>query len=62
MALVAQYDLEMCQMNVKTKFLNGDIDEKIYAVPLENFVSKDFKHILCKLKKSYYGLKQASYQ
>ena len=60
MALVAHFDLELHQMNVKTAFLNGDIDETIYVVQLENFVSEDPKNMVCKLKKSIYGLKQAS--
>ena len=37
MALVAQYDLELHQMDFKTVFLNGNIDETIYMVQLENF-------------------------
>ena len=32
MALVAHFDLELHQMDVKTVFLNGDIDETIYMV------------------------------
>ena len=39
MALVARFDLEFHQMDVKTAFLNGDIDETIYMVQPENFVS-----------------------
>ena len=39
MALVAHFDLELHQMDVKTTFLDGDIDETIYMVQLENFVS-----------------------
>ncbi|RVW36529.1 Retrovirus-related Pol polyprotein from transposon TNT 1-94 [Vitis vinifera] len=62
MALVAHYDLELHQMDVKTAFLNGDIDETIYMVQLENFVSEDSKNMVCKLTKSIYGLKQASRQ
>ncbi|KAK8944130.1 hypothetical protein KSP39_PZI007676 [Platanthera zijinensis] len=62
MALVAQFDLELHQMDVKTAFLNGDIDETIYMVQPENFVSGDPKRTVCKLKKSIYGLKQASRQ
>ena len=49
-------------MDVKTAFLNGDIDETIYMVQPENFVSGDPKTMVCKLKKSIYGLKQASRQ
>ena len=62
MALVAHFDLELHQIDVKTAFLNGDIDETIYMVQPENFVSGDTKRMVCKLKKSIYGLKQASRQ
>ena len=62
MALVAHYDLELHQMDVKTAFLNGDIVETIYMVQPENFVSGDPKNMVCKLKKSIYRLKQASRQ
>ena len=49
-------------MDVKTTFLNGDINEMIYMVQLENFVSDDAKAMVCRLKKSIYRLKQASRQ
>lgn len=49
-------------MDVKTAFLNGNIDEKIYMVQPENFVSGDPKNMVCRLTKSIYGLKQASRQ
>lgn len=62
MALVAHFDLELHQMDVKTAFLNGDIDETIYMVQPENFVIGDPKQMVCRLKKSIYGLKQASRQ
>ena len=62
MALVAHFDLKLHQMDVKTTFLNGDIDETIYMVQPENFVLGDTKMMVCKLKKSIYGLKQASHQ
>ena len=39
MALVAHFDLELHQIDVKTAFLNGDIDETTYMVQPENFVS-----------------------
>ena len=62
MTLVAHYALELHQMDVKIAFLNGDIEETIYMVQPENFESKKSKHLVCKLKKSIYGLKQASHQ
>ena len=52
MALVAHFDLELHQIDVKLAFLNGDIDETIYIVQPENFVSGDPKNIVCKLKKN----------
>ena len=54
--------LELHQMDIKTAFLNGDIDEMIYMVQPENFVSGDAKQMVYKLKKSIYELKQASRQ
>ena len=59
MALVAHFNLELHDMDVKTAFLNGDIDETIYMVQQKNFVSGDAKQMVSKLKKSIYGLKQA---
>ena len=37
-ALVAHYDLELHQMNVKTTFLKGDLEENIYMAQLKDFV------------------------
>ena len=62
MALVAHFDMELHQMDVKTAFPNGDIEETIYMVQPEYFVLGDPKSMVCKLKKSIYGLKQASHQ
>ena len=54
MALVAHFDLELHHMDVKTSFLNVNIDETIYMVQPENFVSNNYK-----LKKSIYDFKQS---
>ena len=62
MALVAQYDLELHQMDVKTAFLNGDLDEEVYMDQPEGFSIEGKGHMVCKLKRSIYGLKQASRQ
>ena len=48
-------------MDVKTTFLNGNIEETICAVQPENFIFQDSKNVVCKLKKSIYRLKQASH-
>ncbi|KAK3008322.1 hypothetical protein RJ639_014426 [Escallonia herrerae] len=52
-------NLEINQMDVKTVFLNGDLNEEIYIEQPEGFVAPDHKRKVCKLVKSLYGLKQA---
>ena len=62
MALVAHYDLELHQMDVKTAFLNGNLEEEVYMDQPEGFSVKGKEDMVCKLKRSIYGLKQASRQ
>ena len=62
LALVAYFDLELQQMDVKTAFLNGDLEEEVYMKQPEGFSSSVGEHLVCKLRKSIYGLKQASRQ
>jgi hypothetical protein len=57
MALVAHYDLELHQMDVKTAFLNGDLDETVYIAQPKGFVVEGKEKLGCRLKKSIYGLK-----
>nr|KYP53686.1 Retrovirus-related Pol polyprotein from transposon TNT 1-94 [Cajanus cajan] len=46
-------------MDVKTVFLNGDLDENIYVDQLMGFLDEGKEHIMCKLKKPIYELKEA---
>ncbi|RVW72970.1 Retrovirus-related Pol polyprotein from transposon TNT 1-94 [Vitis vinifera] len=62
LALVAHFDLELQQIDVKTTFLNGELEEEVYMKQPEGFPSSDGEQLVCKLKKSIYGLKQASRQ
>jgi hypothetical protein len=49
-------------MDVKTTFLNRDLDENVYMAQPKGFVMKGKERMACHLKKSIYGLKQASRQ
>ncbi|XP_075095296.1 uncharacterized protein LOC142173574 [Nicotiana tabacum] len=60
LSIAAHYNYEIWQMDVKTAFLNGSLDECIYMAQAVGFIKSGNKHMLCKLKKSIYRLKQAS--
>ena len=62
MALVAHYDLELHQMDVKIAYINDDLVEEVYMDQPDGFLTKGKEHLVCKLRKSVYGLKQASRQ
>ncbi|PIL23572.1 hypothetical protein GSI_14885 [Ganoderma sinense ZZ0214-1] len=49
-------------MDVKTTFLNGDLEEEIYMEQPEGWVVPGKEGYVCLLKKAIYGLKQASRQ
>ncbi|GJS66639.1 zinc finger, CCHC-type containing protein [Tanacetum coccineum] len=53
------HNLVIHQMDVKTTFLNGDLDEEVYMKQPEGFVMPGNEHKVCKLVKSLYVLKQA---
>ncbi|GJW96720.1 retrotransposon protein, putative, ty1-copia subclass [Tanacetum coccineum] len=61
-ARAAFYDYEIWQMDVKTAFLNGYLSEEVYMEQPEGFVNPKYPNRVCKLKRSIYGLKQASRQ
>ena len=59
LSITAHYDYEIRQMDVKTTFLNGNLEEEMYMMQPEGFIAKNQEHMVCKLKISIYGLKQA---
>ncbi|KAK8931206.1 hypothetical protein KSP39_PZI016897 [Platanthera zijinensis] len=59
LAIAAMWDMELEQMDVKTAFLHGSLDEEIYILQPDGFVRPGDEKKVCKLKRSLYGLKQA---
>ncbi|KAL0378462.1 UNVERIFIED_CONTAM: Retrovirus-related Pol polyprotein from transposon TNT 1-94 [Sesamum radiatum] len=60
LAIAAWYDYEIWQMDVKTTFLNGFIEEDIFMDQSEGFTVVGEEQKVCHLQRSIYGLKQAS--
>jgi hypothetical protein len=57
-SIVVAHDLELEQLDVKTAFLHGKLEEEIYMDQLEGFIVPGIENYVCKLKRSLYGLKQ----
>jgi hypothetical protein len=59
LAMCAAFDLHLEQLDVKTAFLRGELEEEIYMLQPEGFKEKGKENLVCRLTKSLYGLKQA---
>nr|CAD41297.2 OSJNBa0020J04.2 [Oryza sativa Japonica Group] len=62
LALAASHALLVHQMDVKTAFLNGELEEEIYMDQPNGYALEGREGMVCKLLKSLYGLKQAPKQ
>jgi hypothetical protein len=58
-ALATKMKWKLHQMDVKTTFLNGVIEDEVYIEQPQGFEAEDRMSHVCKLKKAFYGLKQA---
>ena len=58
LALAVQRKMAIHQMDVQTAYLNGDLEEEIYMEQPPGYVQKGSERLVCRLKKSLYGLKQ----
>ena len=59
LALSSFQKLKVFQMDMKSAFLNGDLDEEVYIKQPNGFIHGDDPKLVCRLKKALYGLKQA---
>ena len=62
LAITDALDLELDQMDVKTPFLHGNLNEEILMSQPEGFIEKGAEEKVCLLKRSMYGLKQSPRQ
>nr|GEV83026.1 retrovirus-related Pol polyprotein from transposon TNT 1-94 [Tanacetum cinerariifolium] len=58
-ANATSHNMLIFQMDVKTAFLNGELNEVVYVSQLEGFVDPEHPTHVYRLKKALYGLKQA---
>ena len=61
-SIVCMHDLELEQLDVKTTFSHGELEEEIYMDQPEGFIVPCKQDYVCKLKRSLYGLKQSPRQ
>ena len=59
LGMVAAENLYLEQLDVKTTFLHGDLEEDLYMIQPEWFIVQGQVNPVCKLRKSLYGVKQA---
>ena len=57
LAYATHRGFKVYQMDVKSTFLNGILDEEVYIEQLEGFVDPNKRDMVCKLHKALYGLK-----
>lgn len=61
-AIAAQFRFLLHQMDVRTAFLHGDLEEEIYMKQPPGYISGELPNYVCRLLKSLYGLKQSPRQ
>ena len=59
-SIAAVHDLELFQLDVKTAFLYGDLDEELYVEQPGGFVRPGKGHLVCRLRRPLYGLVQSA--
>ena len=60
--MVVAENLHLEQLDVKTAFLHGDLEEDFYMIQPEGFTVQGQDNLVCKMRKSLYGVKQVPRQ
>ena len=58
LAYACSKDIKVYKMDVKTNFLNGELEEEVYIKQLERFHLPENKDYVCRLKRDLYGIKK----
>ena len=56
LSLVAHFGMKLEHMDGKIAFFHSELEEIVYMVQLEGFTQHGQEHLVCKSKKSLYGL------
>lgn len=59
LSVVVKLDFKLEQMDVKTTFLHGSLEEIIIMTQPEGFIQPGDENKVCLLRRSFYGLKQS---
>jgi len=59
-ALTALFDHDIVQLDFVTAYLNSDLDEEIYVKQAPGYIQKGKEHLVYRVKKGLYGLKQSA--
>ena len=59
LGMVVAENLYLEQLDVNTAFLHDDLEEDLYMIQPEGFIVQGQENLVCKLRKSLYGPKQA---
>ena len=59
LALTCKYNLNLRHIDIKGAYLNEKLEEDVYMRQPQGFIKQGEEHLICKLRKSLYGLKQS---
>ena len=60
LVVAAQLGWHLYQFDVKSAFLNGELEEEVYVAQPERFIIEGEEDKVYRLRKALYGLKQVS--